>query len=171
MLIACVDQHMASSSSRDPMPSNAPENLSVQLWLPEGFDMMLVPIIAEESDTTHQGALSRCLEGLCTQIHTSHSIASQELLSEATKDEMHFSQYRIYFGNGVDPFRLKCFCSMLRATTDLFVDEVWDENAGMLLSLPEYCGACDVFGHSTAACTHFHGQVRTEQGFVPREHM
>ena len=83
--------------------------------------MMLVPIIAEESDTTHQGALSRCLEGLCTQIHTSHSIASQELLSEATKDEMHFSQYRIHFGNGVDPVRLKCFCSMLRATTDLLL--------------------------------------------------
>ena len=59
MLIACVDQHMASSSSRDPMPSNAPENLSVQLWLPECFNSVLVDRIAQEDNEIHRGEMPR----------------------------------------------------------------------------------------------------------------
>ena len=153
------------------MPANFPEPVSIQLWLPEGFNGMLVDLIAQESDAIHQGALSRCLEGLRVQIRTSQPVAFQDVLSEATLSLMQFFQYRIQFGNGVDPSRLECFCNMLLASTRLFDDEVWTENAGMLLSLPPYCSACYIFGHSRANCMHYHGQVRTEQGFVLREHM
>ena len=177
---ACVDQQMASSSSRDSLPPSGSEShsfalpsrmLNVQLWLPEGFDLMLVPLIANEPDVTHQGALSRCLEGVCLQTDNTQKLTSMEAWSEATSSTMQFFQYRIQFGNGVDPSRLECFCNMLYGTTSLIDDEVWTENAAMFLSLPEYCSACDVFGHSSVNCRYFHGRVRTEQGFVPREHM
>ena len=160
---------MAASSSRDPMPAIVPETPSVQLWLPVGFDSLLVDLIAQESDAIHQGALSRCLEGLLVQIHTAQPLASQEVLSEASLSLMRFSQYQVQFRNGVDPPR--CLCDMLHVATRLFDDELWMENAGMLESLPLYCSACDIFGHSAANCIHYYGHSRTEGGFVPQDHI
>ena len=72
------------------MPANFPEPVSIQLWLPEGFHGMLVDLIAQESDAIHQGALSRCLEGLRVQIRTSQPCCSREVLSEQTLSLMHF---------------------------------------------------------------------------------
>ena len=154
---------MASFSSHAAISVVPTDRPSVQLWLPECFNSMLVDLIAQESDVDHQGALGRCLKGLRLQTSTSHALASHEVLSEATLSLMRFSQYQIQFGNGVDPPRLSCLCNMLHAATRLFDDELWrTENAGIFLSLPEYCSACDIFGHATADCTHFHGHSRTE---------
>ena len=60
---------------------------------------------------------------------------------------------------------------MLHAATRLFDDELWTENVGMFLSLPQYCSACDIFGHSVINCMHFKGHCRTEESFIPQEHM
>ena len=77
------------------------DRLSVLLWLPEGFNSMLVDLIAQEDNEIHRGALGRCLNGLRLQSISSHAVVSQEVLSEASLFEMRFSQYRIQFGNGV----------------------------------------------------------------------
>ena len=156
----------SSSSSHFPMPVHS---FSVQLWLPKGYNSMLADLIAQESDVDHQGALGRCLKGLRLQTGTSHALASQEVLSEASLSLMRFSQYQIQFGNGVDPPRLSCLCNMFHAATRLFDDALWTENAGIFLSLPQYCSACDIFGHSAANCKHYRGHVRTEGGFVPQD--
>ena len=106
------------------MPVVATDCPSVQLWLPEGFNAMLVDLIAQESDVDHQGALGRCLNGLRLQTGTSHAMASQEVLNEASLSLMRFSQYQIQLGNGIDPFCLECLCDMLHAATRLFDDEL-----------------------------------------------
>ena len=92
----------------------------MQLWLPETFNSMLGELIFQEESETDRGALNRCLSGLYLQTESAHALASQKLLSEATLSEMCLSQYRIEFGNGVDPFRLKVLCDMLLAATRLF---------------------------------------------------
>ena len=153
------------------MPVGPTDRPSVQLWLPECFNSMLVDLIAQEDNEIHRGALGRCLNGLRLQTITSHALASQEVLSEASLSLMRFSQYQIQFGNGVDPPRLSCLCNMLHAATRLFDDELWTENAGIFLSLPQYCSACDIFGHATADCRHFRGHSRTERSFVPQDHV
>ena len=153
------------------MPVGPTDRPSVQLWLPEGFNSMLVDLIAQEENEIHRGALGRCLNGLRLQTISSHALASQEVLSEASLFLMRFSRYRIQFGNGVDPFRLKALCDMLYAATRLFDEEVWTENRGMLESMPPYCSACDIFGHSAANCKHYRGHARTEGGFVPQDHI
>ena len=66
------------------MPVGPIDRLSVQLWLPEGFKSMLVDLIAPEENEIHRGALGRCLSGLRSQTISSHALASQEVLSEAT---------------------------------------------------------------------------------------
>ena len=161
----------SSSSSHVPMAVDPTDRLSVLLWLPESFNSMLVDLIAQEDNEIHRGALGRCLNGLRLQTGTSHALASQEVLSEASLSAMRFSQHRIQFGNGVDLFRLKALCDMLYAATRLFDEEVWMENRGMLESMPPYCSACDVFGHPAANCTHYRGHSRTEGGFVPQDHI
>ena len=88
------------------MPVDPIDRLSVQLWLPESFNSMLIHLIAQEENETHRGALSHCLDGLCSQAISANSLASKDVLSEASLSEMRFFQYRIRFGNGVDPFRL-----------------------------------------------------------------
>ena len=67
----------------------------------------------------------------------------------------------IQFANGVDPFRVNALCDMLYDATRLFDEEVWTENRGMLESMPPYCSACDIFGHSAANCKHYRGHART----------
>ena len=116
---------------------------------------MLVDLIAQESDVIHQGAMDRCLKGLRLQMDASQAISSQEVLSEASLSLIRFSQYQTQFRNGVDPPRLECLCDMLRAATMLFDDELWTENAGVFLSLPQYCSACGKLGHSVVNCMHF----------------
>ena len=145
-------------------------SFSVLLWLPESFNSMLLELIEQEENKTNRGALSRCLDGLRSQAISSNAVASKDVLSEASLTEMRFLQYRILFGNGVDPFRLKTLCEMLYASTRLFDEEVWTENRGMLESMPPYCSACDIFGHSAANCKQYCGHARTEGGFVPQDH-
>ena len=71
------------------MPVGPTDRPSVQLWLPEGFNSMLVDLIAQEENEIHMGALGRCLNGLRLQTISSHALASQEVLSEASLSEMH----------------------------------------------------------------------------------
>ena len=153
------------------MPVDPIDRLSVQLWLPESFNSILLELIEQEENKTTRGALSRCLDGLRSQAISSNALASKDVLSEASLTEMRFLQYRILFGNGVDPFRLQTLCEMLFASTRLFDEEVWTENRGMLESMPPYCSACDIFGHSAANCKHYRGHARTEGGFVPQDHI
>ena len=153
------------------MPVGPTDRPSVQLWLPECFNSMLVDLIAQEDDEIHRGALGRCLHGLRLQTITSPALASQEVLREASLPSMRFSQYLIQFGNGVDPPRLFCLCNMLYAASRLLDEEVWTENAAIFLSLPEYCSACDIFGHATADCILYRGLSRTERSFVPQDHI
>ena len=161
----------SSSSSHLPMPVDPIDRLSVQLWLPESFNSMLINLIAQEENEIHRGALSRCLSGLRSQAIPANALASKDVLSEASLSEMRFFQYRIRFGNGIDPFRLGSLCEMVYASTRLFDEEVWTENRGMLASMPPYCSACDVFGHTRENCKHYHGLARTEEGFLPQEHI
>ena len=77
----------------------------------------LEELIEQEENKTTRGALSRCLDGLRSQAISSNALASKDVLSEASLTEMRFLQYRILFGNGVDPFRLKVLCDMLHAAT------------------------------------------------------
>ena len=153
------------------MPVDPIDRLSVQLWLPESFNSMLINLIAQEENEIHRGALSRCLSGLCSQAIPADALSSKDVLSEASLSEMRFFQYRIRFGHGIDPFRLKTLCEMLYASTRLFDEEVWTENRGMLASMPPYCSACDIFGHTRENCKHYHGLARTEEGFLPQEHI
>ena len=146
-------------------------SFSVQLWLPESFNSILLELIEQEENKTTRGALSRCLDGLRSQAISSNALASKDVLSEASLTEMRFLQYRILFGNSVDPFRLKTLCDMLYASTRLFDEEVWTENRGMLVSMPPYCSACDAFGHIAENCRHYHGLSRTEEGFLPQDHI
>ena len=161
---------MASSSSHNAMPVSSNDFLSVHLWLPDGFDAMVERFIKMESNVIHQGAMERCLNGLRLQTNFAQARSSKEVLSEASLSLIRFSQYEIQFCNGVDPLRLECLCDMLRADTMLFDDEMWTENAGMFLSLPQYCSACDDFGHIEIDCLHYKGKRRTEQSFLPQEH-
>ena len=153
------------------MPVDPIDRLSVQLWLPESFNSMLINLIEQEENETHRGALSRCLDGLRSLAIPANALASKDVLSEASLSEMRFFQYRISFGNGIDPFRLDSLCEMLYASTRLFDEEVWTENRGMLASMPPYCSACDVFGHTRENCKHYYGLARTEEGFLPQEHI
>ena len=73
------------------MPVGPTDRPSVQLWLPEGFNSMLVDLIAQEENEIHRGALTRCLSGLHFQTISSPALAFQEVLSEATYSEMRFS--------------------------------------------------------------------------------
>ena len=132
---------------------------------------MLGQLIFQEESETDRGALNRCLHGLHLQTFSSDALASQNFLSEATLSEMRLSKYEIAFGNGVDPFRLKVLCDMLLAATRLFDEELLRENHGVLESLPPYCSACDVFGHTAENCRHYRGNSRTEESFVPQAHM
>ena len=161
----------SSSSSHAPMPVDPIDRLSVQLWLPESFNSMLINLIAQEENEIHRGALSRCLSGLRSQAISANALASKDVLSEASLSEMRFFQYRIRFGNGIDPFRLDSLCEMLYASTRLFEEEVWTENRRVLASMPPYCSACDIFGHTRENCKHYHGLARTEEGFLPQEHI
>ena len=161
----------SSSSSHAPMPVDPIDRLSVQLWLPESFNSMLINLIAQEENEIHRGALSRCLSGLRSQAIPADALSSKDVLSEASLSEMRFFQYRIRFGNGIDPFRLDSLCEMLYASTRLFDEEVWTENRGMLASMPPYCSACDIFGHTRENCKHYYGLARTEEGFLPQEHI
>ena len=161
----------SSSSSHVPMPVDPIDRLSVQLWLPESFNSMLINLIEQEENETHRGALSRCLDGLRSLAIPANALASKDVLSEASLSEMRFFQYRISFGNGIDPFRLDSLCEMLYASTRLFDEEVWTENRGMLASMPPYCSACDVFGHTRENCKHYYGLARTEEAFLPQEHI
>ena len=81
--------------------------------------------------------------------------------------EVPFTQYNIDFIGGVAPHRVECILDLLRASLALFNDEVWTENAEVLMSLPVYCSACDTFGHLTRDCIHFQGRVRVEDGPLP----
>ena len=132
---------------------------------------MLINLIAQEENESHRGALSRCLSGLRSQTSSANALASKDILSEVSLSEERFFQYRIRFGNGVDPFRLESLCAMLHASTALFDEEVWTENSGMLASMPPYCSACDVFGHTRENCKHYHGLAREEEGFLPQQHI
>ena len=158
----------SSSSSHFPMPVHS---FSVRLWLPESFNSILLELIEQEENKTTRGALSRCLDGLRSLAIPANALASKDVLSEASLSEMRLFQYRIRFGNGIDPFRSKSLCEMLYASTRLFDEEVWTENRGMLASMPPYCSACDIFGHTRENCKHYYGLARTEEGFLPQEHI
>ena len=80
----------SSSSSYAPMPVDPIDRLSVQLWLPESFNSMLINLIAQEENETHRGALSRCLSGLRSQAISANALASKDVLSEASLSEMRF---------------------------------------------------------------------------------
>ena len=66
------------------------DRLSVLLWLPEGFNSMLVDLIAQEENEINRGALSRCLSGLRSQTNSSNALASKVVVSEASLSEMRF---------------------------------------------------------------------------------
>ena len=72
------------------MPVGPTDRLSVELWLPEGFNSLLTDLTAQEENLIHRGALGRCLNGLRLQTISSHALSSQEVLSEATYSEMRF---------------------------------------------------------------------------------
>ena len=114
-------------------------SFSVQLWLPERFNSILLELIEQEENETTRGALSRCLDGLRLQAISSNALASKDVLSEASLTEMRFLQYRILFGNGVDPFRLQTLCEMLFASTRLFDEEVWTEMPRLCESALQQC--------------------------------
>ena len=80
----------SSSSSHAPMAVDPTDRLSVLMWLPEGLNSMLVDLIAQEENEIHRGALGRCLSALHLRTISSHALAAEEVLSEATYSEMHF---------------------------------------------------------------------------------
>ena len=162
----------SSASSSVPGPANRDRPVA-QIWLPDGYEKEVVAFIEAEEDVVQKGGVQRCFDSILEQTTTCEPMDARSgwCMIGADGFARRLRQFEITFRDGLDPFRLTWILERLCADLNLVDDSVWEENAAVLASLPEYCNACDNFGHTHTNCAQFAKRARVEAGFVPRAHM